>query len=338
LGTKGAMSKAYHDLLKEIWSSTGVSIPREMKQTIQQFAPQFSGYQQHDSQELLAFLLDGLHEDLNRVLEKPYIEYKNEWSAAQAWEIGHKSRNNSVIVDLFQGQLKSRLRCPVNLKTYDQFDPFMYLTVPLPVQSKRKIAVTVYRADIRAVPIKYRVMIEKSATVFDLKVALGELTGINPRCLVTVDVHMNKFHREFVDENPLDEIMDNDYVAAHEILVQPSKPKNEIKDNDNKENKEETKETKETKENKEETKETKETKENKETKETTEIKEENEEPKLVRLIIYQKINSSQYLHREFFSTPLILSVPHNLTYRDLYKTIILRLSGGESGKKKCWYF
>lgn len=38
------------------------------------FAPQFSGYQQQDSHELLAFLLDGLHEDLNRVKKKPYIE------------------------------------------------------------------------------------------------------------------------------------------------------------------------------------------------------------------------------------------------------------------------
>ena len=38
------------------------------------FAPQFSGYQQQDSQELLAFLLDGLHEDLNRVKKKPYVE------------------------------------------------------------------------------------------------------------------------------------------------------------------------------------------------------------------------------------------------------------------------
>ena len=38
------------------------------------FAPQFSGYNQQDSQELMAFLLDGLHEDLNRVKQKPYIE------------------------------------------------------------------------------------------------------------------------------------------------------------------------------------------------------------------------------------------------------------------------
>lgn len=41
------------------------------------FAPQFSGYQQQDSQELLAFLLDGLHEDLNRVKKKPYLTLRD---------------------------------------------------------------------------------------------------------------------------------------------------------------------------------------------------------------------------------------------------------------------
>ena len=38
------------------------------------YAPQFVGYAQHDSQELLAFLLDGLHEDLNLVKKKPYVD------------------------------------------------------------------------------------------------------------------------------------------------------------------------------------------------------------------------------------------------------------------------
>ena len=35
--------------------------------TICKLAPQFEGTAQQDSQELLAFLMDGLHEDLNRV-------------------------------------------------------------------------------------------------------------------------------------------------------------------------------------------------------------------------------------------------------------------------------
>jgi hypothetical protein len=39
---------------------------------------------------LLAFLLDGLHEDLNRIKVKPYVEYKSNWSSDEAWDIGHK--------------------------------------------------------------------------------------------------------------------------------------------------------------------------------------------------------------------------------------------------------
>lgn len=48
--------------------------PRGFKNKIQRFASQFTGYAQHDSQEFLAFLLDGLHEDINRVRVKPYLE------------------------------------------------------------------------------------------------------------------------------------------------------------------------------------------------------------------------------------------------------------------------
>ena len=49
-------------------------MPRSFKAKIGRFCHAFSGYGQQDSQELLAFLLDGLHEDMNRVKEKPYIE------------------------------------------------------------------------------------------------------------------------------------------------------------------------------------------------------------------------------------------------------------------------
>lgn len=38
---------------------------------------QFNDFEQHDCQELLSFLLDGLHEDLNRVHLKPYVELKD---------------------------------------------------------------------------------------------------------------------------------------------------------------------------------------------------------------------------------------------------------------------
>ena len=119
----GAIAEAFGSLLHRIWDPNSTSSsysPREFKQQLQRFAPQFSGYQQHDSQELLAFLLDGLHEDLNRVLKKPYVE-KPDWEgggdkelvelAQKSWD-GYMLRNDSIIVDLFQGQYQSTLVCP----------------------------------------------------------------------------------------------------------------------------------------------------------------------------------------------------------------------------------
>ena len=123
LGMNGAIAEVFGVLMRRIWSTDSSSSsysPRDFKMQLQRFAPQFSGYQQHDSQELVAFLLDGLHEDLNRVLKKPYVE-KPDWEggaekelvmlARKSWE-GYMMRNDSVIVDLFQGQYQSTLVCP----------------------------------------------------------------------------------------------------------------------------------------------------------------------------------------------------------------------------------
>lgn len=51
--------------------------------------------------------MDGLHEDLNRVKKKPYIETKDcdgrpDEEVADEYWMYHKARNDSVIVDVCQ--------------------------------------------------------------------------------------------------------------------------------------------------------------------------------------------------------------------------------------------
>ncbi|KAI9220782.1 hypothetical protein BC828DRAFT_336318, partial [Blastocladiella britannica] len=140
LGMQGAMAKAYAALIRALWAPTSrdcAVAPRHFKSIMAQFAPQFSGYQQHDSQELLGFLLDGLHEDLNRVKVKPYVESKDDDGrpdnevANEQWD-AHRSRNDSIVVDMFQGQYKSRVQCATCSNISVTFDPFMVLALPIP--------------------------------------------------------------------------------------------------------------------------------------------------------------------------------------------------------------
>ncbi|XP_043701545.1 ubiquitin carboxyl-terminal hydrolase 8-like isoform X3 [Telopea speciosissima] len=108
LGMDGELALAFGDLLRKLWAPGATPVaPRVFKSKLSHFAPQFSGFNQHDSQELLAFLLDGLHEDLNRVKFKPYIEAKDadgrpDGEVADEYWRNHRARNDSIIVDVCQ--------------------------------------------------------------------------------------------------------------------------------------------------------------------------------------------------------------------------------------------
>lgn len=66
------LADSYYGLLKSARASRGGSIaPSELKQQISRVARQFSGYGQQDAQEFLRFLLDGMHNELNRIEQKP---------------------------------------------------------------------------------------------------------------------------------------------------------------------------------------------------------------------------------------------------------------------------
>jgi hypothetical protein len=86
---------------------------------------------------LLNFILDGLHEDLNRVLVKPIVPQieceglNDEKDAEESWQ-NHRKRNQSVIVDLMHGQFKSTVRCPDCGKLSITFDPYMSVSLPIP--------------------------------------------------------------------------------------------------------------------------------------------------------------------------------------------------------------
>jgi len=66
----GKLINSFSDLMKELWTTESSVTPRNLKHQVQKFSTQFSGYNQHDCQEFLRFLLEGLHEDINQIRRK----------------------------------------------------------------------------------------------------------------------------------------------------------------------------------------------------------------------------------------------------------------------------
>lgn len=73
--------------------------------------------------------------------------------AEEAWE-NHLKRNDSIIVDIFHGLFKSTLVCPECAKISVTFDPFCYLTLPLPMKKERTLEVYLVRMDPLAKPMQ----------------------------------------------------------------------------------------------------------------------------------------------------------------------------------------
>jgi len=223
LSMKGEIARAFGDLVKNMWSGRySYVVPRNFKMAVGRFAPQFSGYQQHDSQELLTFLLDGLHEDLNRIKKKPYIEMTDsgnrpdEEVAAEAWEL-YKKRNDSVILDLFHGLLKSTVVCPACPKISVTFDPFSCLSLPLPVKKERQIECFLVFMEPSKCPMQFKVTVPKNGCMRDLCKGLSGLSDVKSSQMIVTDVYNHKFHKIYKPEDGLHNILDRDDIFVYEV-------------------------------------------------------------------------------------------------------------------------
>ncbi|KAH9738780.1 ubiquitin carboxyl-terminal hydrolase 5 [Citrus sinensis] len=225
LGMVGELAVAFGELLRKLWAPGRTPVaPRPFKTKLARFAPQFSGYNQHDSQELLAFLLDGLHEDLNRVKHKPYIKSKDadgrpDEEVADEYWANHIARNDSIIVDVCQGQYKSTLVCPVCNKVSVTFDPFMYLSLPLQATTTRTMTVTVFTSDGSALPSTYTVTVPKHGRCRDLIQVLGNICSLKQSEELKVAEIQNHSIQRFLDDPliSLSTIKDDDHLAAYRV-------------------------------------------------------------------------------------------------------------------------
>ncbi|RWS25287.1 hypothetical protein B4U80_07359 [Leptotrombidium deliense] len=231
LGTGGSMAISFAVLLKHLWSGQHLSYsPSKLKSLMGEKISQFSGFAQQDAQEYMAFLLDSLHEDVNRIKIKPYIvnsqssddelQIPDEELANDFWK-KYRMRNDSVVVDLFQGQYKSKLVCPVCTKVSITFDPFLYLSIPVP-KTLLLLSVYFFSTDSSKKPTKFLVKIHSESKVKKLVQMIAVRTNVAVSNLQLIQVSNGTIEHYFLPENTIPKLDAKDMLLMFEVLRKDS--------------------------------------------------------------------------------------------------------------------
>ncbi|GAA6012921.1 hypothetical protein JCM10207_008378 [Rhodosporidiobolus poonsookiae] len=144
LGTQGALARVLARLMHDMLNGSGTSCsPDKLRHIIARATSQFDDHEQHDAHDLLLYLLDALHEDLNLVHDPPpprtltpaeeaKLERMPEVVAADRMWTLYRERNDSVVVDFFQGQCRNRMECMTCHQTSTTFSPLQTLSLSIP--------------------------------------------------------------------------------------------------------------------------------------------------------------------------------------------------------------
>ena len=194
IGSKGKLVESYAEIIKHLWYGLADSFsPNDFKEIIGNIRKIFKDFQQQDSQEFLSFLLDGLHEDLNKVLKKPYIAQKdnlifqNPNDEFNYYRKIFYARNQSIIIDLFYGIYKSILYCPnQNCNNISNtFDPYSIITLSLnnniENQKMKNIQIYFLYADFPCKILNFELEIKENSTIKNFRQKINYILhcGVN---------------------------------------------------------------------------------------------------------------------------------------------------------------
>ncbi|XP_075756058.1 ubiquitin carboxyl-terminal hydrolase 31 isoform X2 [Pelodiscus sinensis] len=190
---------------------------RDFKNIVSKNSMQYRGNSQHDAQEFLLWLLDRVHEDLNNVVKssgrsplKPPVE------DAALLEAPGFPVSSTFVQELFQAQYRSSLTCPHCQKQSNTFDPFLCISLPIPLPHTRPLYITVVYQGKCSHCMRIGVAVPLSGTVAKLREAVSMETKIPTEQIVLTEMYYDGFHRSFCDTDDLDTVHESDCIFAFE--------------------------------------------------------------------------------------------------------------------------
>ncbi|KAJ5163992.1 Peptidase C19 ubiquitin carboxyl-terminal hydrolase 2 [Penicillium coprophilum] len=214
LGCGGVIAKQWANLLQDLYKSDpqprSVN-PYRFRAAAGRQREDFAGYEQHDSQEFVMFLLDALSEDLSRIVgSKPSTIIPDstdemihnrkalEDFGKKCWDL-YEARNASIITDLFAGMYKSTLICHNCEKTSIIMDPFTMVTVPIPT-GPTLINRTIIFYPLDGPPVSLKVRLDENDTLKVWKDFVAQKMGIDGERIIAAETLHHSFWQMFSDD------------------------------------------------------------------------------------------------------------------------------------------
>ena len=218
IGTGSFLTMAYKNFLNNMnYCDKKYYSPKYFKYAIGLIDERYSDYDQQDTCEFMTFLIDSIHEDLNKVINKPIIQRKdseidnnnsnNELENLKSvieWN-NFLKRNQSIMVDLFYGQYKTTISCTKCKNKCINFS--IYLSLQLPI-SKEFFIIKVFFSEegLSKNTIKISVILHvNSRKIFQVKSLIGKILGISPYQIEIVKYQKNQINYVFEDDEEIPE-------------------------------------------------------------------------------------------------------------------------------------
>ena len=112
------LSNSYLEVLENLWENNTIKdyAPYNFKEIISKMNPLFEGVQANDSKDLVIFLLENMHKELNKVqknqtnIEEKVDQY-NFYNSLNVFIKYFKKNFQSILSDIFYGMYDSQMKC-----------------------------------------------------------------------------------------------------------------------------------------------------------------------------------------------------------------------------------
>ncbi|XP_041862524.1 ubiquitin carboxyl-terminal hydrolase 43 isoform X2 [Melanotaenia boesemani] len=220
----GEVTEQLASLVRALWTLEYTpQLSVDFKNVVSKYGSQFRGNSQHDALEFLLWLLDRVHEDVilasHNNNNKTKAPGKGPGGAEEVFypdpiQSQQLKVQHSFVQEHFQAQYKSSLTCPHCLKQSNTFDPFLCISLPIPLRQTRPLYVTLVFSTKGQRYLRVGLAVPLFGSVACLRRMVADEGKISPDQVILTEVYSTGFQRSFFDDDDLTSIAENDVIYA----------------------------------------------------------------------------------------------------------------------------